>query len=247
MAVFAALAALMPRAPRMTVLLYHSVSASDDFFAVSPARLKAQIEEIQKHADIVPLSMAVSYAQGAPLQRDAVAITFDDGYRDFADNAVPIFSERNIPATVFAMGGEPDRKELGNEQPLLTAEDSHTLSHPLVTLGSHGATHRKLTKLSEADARAELIDSRKEIGRMFGALPKYFAYPKGAWNARVAGYAREAGYEAAFTVEQRAIRRGDSLWVLPRIQIDAATDDMLFKAKLTPAADMYYTLWKLFH
>lgn len=243
--ILGALARLVPRPPRLSILLYHSISESDDFFAVSPARLAEQIRTLKKRADIISFADAIAYLRGAPLRRDAVVLTFDDGYRDFAENAVPILTAERAPATVFVMGGDPDRGELGNEHPLMSSADAGLLEHSLITVGSHGATHRKLSKLSENEATREMCDSMESIARTFGSSPRFLAYPKGAWNTKVAVLAKEAGYEAACTVEQRAVVRSDSPWALPRIQIDSSTSPALFTAKLTPASDWYHALWKL--
>ncbi len=239
-----AVSVLVPRKPRMAVLLYHSISDSDDFFAVSPNVFKRHVEEIRKRADIVPLSAVSAYMRGEPLMRDAVAITFDDGYRDFVLNALPVLAALDAPATVFVMGGEPMRAELGNEHSLLSSDDGALLKNPLVNVESHAATHRKLTRIAEHEARAELADSRSRIAEIFGvSAPVYLAYPKGAWNANVAEYAKDAGYDAAFTVGGRSVKHSDSPYAIPRIQVDSSTTSLEFSAKLTPAADWYHALW----
>ncbi len=239
------LSKMITHRPRMTVLLYHSISNSSDFFAVSPDMFERQMQYIAKYGAPVPLSRAFAHAQGDAVTRDSVAITFDDGYKDFVTNALPILEKYNIPATVFLLSGMPSRADLGNDHSLLTTHDAKELRNPLVTIGSHGATHRKITKLSDSDAEQELVGSRTDIEKMFGVLPTYFAYPKGSFNKVVAEHARETEYAGAVTVIERGVRAGDSLFMLPRVQVDSRTTETIFKAKLSKTADWYYQLWSL--
>jgi peptidoglycan/xylan/chitin deacetylase (PgdA/CDA1 family) len=116
---------------------------------------------------------------------------------------------------------------------------------PLIGIGSHAVTHRKLPRLSPEELAHELVDSRTAIGEECGTVPSYLAYPKGSWNRAVEAAAAAAGYAAAFTVENRSVHLNDGRFALPRIQVDSTTTLAAFRAKLTPAADWYQALWKL--
>jgi peptidoglycan/xylan/chitin deacetylase (PgdA/CDA1 family) len=231
--------------PRMTVLLYHSVSDSDDFHAVTPAAFASQIEYLKRYFDVVPLSRAFAHAAGKSVEKDSVAITFDDGYRDFIENAQPILERFAAPATLFVLGGEADRRELGNAHPLIAREDIPRINRNLVDVGSHGMTHKKLTRLSEEDAKREMSESRDRIAQTYGEEPDYFSYAKGAVNGSVRRLAEEAGYEGAVSVIQRGVHEGDDLFALPRMQVDSETTFRIFCAKLSIAADWHHALWSL--
>lgn len=242
-----ALARALPHAPRAYVLMYHMVTEDKDFFAVTPAQLRTQLETISHCADIVPLADIVALAKGKRFKRDIVALTFDDGYRDFIENALPILHEYGAPATLFVAGGHVDRAALGNEYPLVDASDRAVLSDPLVTLGSHAITHRKLPRLTPEELTHELTGSKTYIEETYGTQVHYLAYPKGSWNSAVAAEAERAGYTAAFTVGNRSIRGVEGLFGFPRIQVDSTTSHIEFKAKLTPAIDWYTAMWSLQH
>jgi peptidoglycan/xylan/chitin deacetylase (PgdA/CDA1 family) len=241
-------ACMVPHRPRCTVLLYHSISNSKDFFAVSPEVFEKQMKYIQKRQSLVSLRDVLNYVQGLPFKRDSVAITFDDGYQDFVKIALPILKRLSIPATVFVLGKdeEVDRFELGNTEQLLTVRDVEQLKNPLITIGSHGVSHRKLTRLPSFEVVQEVHNSKSHIKEMYGIDPVYFAYPKGSWSDEVAVIVENAGYKAAFSVIETAAMKNSPLYAVPRIQIDGSTTWTQFKAKLTPAADWYYWLWKTF-
>lgn len=242
----ALVAHLVPQTPRMTVLLYHSISDEGDFFAVSPGEFRRQMEYVKQQMDIVPLERAFRHAAGERVLRDSVAIAFDDGYQDFLNTALPILKEFNIPATVFVLGDSPDRTQLENDLPLISVDELRALGHePLVMVGSHALTHKKLTKLSSEDLQHELTESSRLITERVGVAPRYLAYPKGAYNQVVIEATTRAGHEGGCAVIERGVQAGDNAYALPRIQVDASTTFSLFQTKFGVASDWYYAMWSL--
>jgi peptidoglycan/xylan/chitin deacetylase (PgdA/CDA1 family) len=63
---------------------------------VDPDNFRAQLRVLRAHADIVPLWEVRE--RGA---RPRVAVTFDDGYLDNLDTAVPLLEAAGAPATIF--------------------------------------------------------------------------------------------------------------------------------------------------
>ncbi|MFH1681175.1 MAG: polysaccharide deacetylase family protein [Candidatus Eisenbacteria bacterium] len=84
-----------------------------------------------------------------------------------------------------------------------------------IEIGSHGLTHRILTKIPEEEARREAAESRRTIGERTGRLPRLFAYPNGDRSARLVEIVREEGYAYAFSLRGRA---GDP-FDIPRINV----------------------------
>lgn len=239
-----ALTRALPHHPRMTILLYHSISDSPDFFAVAPEVFDRQMRYVSERYEVVQLSRAFEHASGKCVEHDSVAISFDDGYRDFLTEVLPILERYRIPATVFVLGDNPDRAELGTDHPLLAPEDFAKFSS-LITVGSHSLVHKKLTKMLVEDIVYEMVLSRESVKERVGTAPRYLAYPKGSYNEAVMRLASEAGYEGAVSVVERGVYSGDNAYALPRVQIDSTTTFRRFQAKLTQAADWYYTLWSL--
>lgn len=94
--------------PGAIVLGYHRVAeASSDplGLAVRPAHFARQVEALAERREIVRLgALPGLQAAGEPLERYA-ALTFDDGYADFAETVLPIIEARGVPATVFVATG----------------------------------------------------------------------------------------------------------------------------------------------
>jgi peptidoglycan/xylan/chitin deacetylase (PgdA/CDA1 family) len=94
-------------ARRFQVLAYHKVSADPHpFFApVHPNVFEQQMEFLSRCYRVMPLMELVERNRTGEVPDRAVAITFDDGYRDNYENAFPILKKYKLPATIFVTTG----------------------------------------------------------------------------------------------------------------------------------------------
>lgn len=89
---------------RSHVIAYHRFPAS------SVETLRRQCDYLRRRHRPVSLHDVVrSVDEGMPLPPGAVAVTVDDGYRDFYEHAYPVFRDYGIPVTVFLTSGFLDR------------------------------------------------------------------------------------------------------------------------------------------
>ena len=91
------------RTNNLQILLYHRVNdGRDPFFSGTPvAVFDQQMELLALHYQVLPLEEAIERLKSHDLPDNAVAITFDDGYRDNYENAFPILQKYSLPATIF--------------------------------------------------------------------------------------------------------------------------------------------------
>jgi peptidoglycan/xylan/chitin deacetylase (PgdA/CDA1 family) len=98
----------------LLVLGWHNVEGTPCFPSRDGAGLagfRDQLDWLGRHATVVPLTDALDRLRaGAPLPPRAVAITFDDGYRDNLELAVPELERRRMAATFFLVPGLLDRR-----------------------------------------------------------------------------------------------------------------------------------------
>jgi peptidoglycan/xylan/chitin deacetylase (PgdA/CDA1 family) len=96
-------------AQRLTILAWHNVEATWCYPAAAGAGvrgLRRQLQWLGRVANVVRLERALGDLEaGRPLPQRAVAVTFDDGYRDVLDLAVPILERLRLPATFFLVPG----------------------------------------------------------------------------------------------------------------------------------------------
>jgi peptidoglycan/xylan/chitin deacetylase (PgdA/CDA1 family) len=88
---------------------YHNVEPTWCFQAKQGAGLRGlerQLRAVRRFANVMPLHEALaSLAERRPLPPRAVAVTFDDGYRDNLTLAVPMLEGLSVPATFFLLPG----------------------------------------------------------------------------------------------------------------------------------------------
>jgi peptidoglycan/xylan/chitin deacetylase (PgdA/CDA1 family) len=154
--------------------------------------------------------------------RGLVGLTFDDGYADFVDFALPLLRGHGCGATVFVLPGRLDgqndwdplgpRKRLLGKRGILVAAAAQGIE-----IGSHGLTHVDLTKADDETLRAEVAASRALLSELIGAPVQGFCYPYGAIDQRVADAVRDAGYAYACAVDPGPLK---GLYALPRVHID---------------------------
>ena len=222
----------------VSVLMYHDVARSAWKHAISPVMFDRQLRHLARTRVPVSFEEVVQWAKGEKmLPRGAVAVTFDDGYEGFVDHALPALRKYSIPATLFLTAdlseqtGPPGHVRLSLKHlELLKAE-------PLISIESHGMTHRYLTSLEREVVHAELVDSAARIATYTGKRPRFFAYPYGARSAEVEDLVR-ASYEAAATITEGFVYYGNSAARLKRIQVDATMSHLLFKLRLTQALEV---------
>lgn len=95
------------RRQQFRILMYHNFPQSQ---ADLPAVLERQCAHLRKHYQPVSLRTVGEFLwEGRPLPDHAVAVTVDDGYRDYL-NAHAVFRRHGIPVTIFAVSGFLDRR-----------------------------------------------------------------------------------------------------------------------------------------
>lgn len=135
-----------------------------------------------------------------------VVITFDDGYRDLYDVVLPGLESRGVPFHVFLVTDYVGRQNdwdlsLGRRAFWhLDWPEIEDMTSRGVTFGSHGASHGDLTRMGAKEARAELDRSRAVIEEHLGRPARTVSYPFGRYDDAVKAAAREAGFDAAFSL-----------------------------------------------
>jgi peptidoglycan/xylan/chitin deacetylase (PgdA/CDA1 family) len=175
------------------VLMYHGLSAPGRFgeahYTVSPHALEALLGSVLETRPVADLPALLDGT--AP--SGSVVFTFDDGEASVASEALPIFQARGVRATVFVT-----TDWIGTEG-YLGPEEISRLVDAGWTVGSHGATHRFLSDLTDLEVRDELYRSRDALAEVLGELPEHGSLPGGRGDARVVRAARRAGYRSLAT------------------------------------------------
>jgi peptidoglycan/xylan/chitin deacetylase (PgdA/CDA1 family) len=232
-------------------LSYHSVAEDGPpYLSLKPRTFERQLEILARkgfrsggRADLERL------ASGARLPGRRAFLTFDDGFADTVTTALPRMSERGYAGIVFVLprhlerGAPLDWPEVAGEaarRPGLMRSVDWPMTEGLVEagweIGSHSLTHARLTTLSDEALRQELLDSRRLIATRLGRC-ELLAYPFGAWDARVARAAADAGYSFAFSLPFGHQLRATPMSI-PRVMVDDRDTSWRFRVKLSRAGRM---------
>lgn len=126
------------------------------------------------------------------------ALTFDDGLDDLYNEVYPRLKGLSLPFTAFISAELIDKPGY-----ISTKQLKEMAADPLVTIGSHGCTHRHLTKLTDDEVRREIFKSKNILESIIKKEVDLIAYPFGDAGRRERNHARKAGYRYGFDVIPR--------------------------------------------
>jgi peptidoglycan/xylan/chitin deacetylase (PgdA/CDA1 family) len=270
----------------LSILIYHRVLARPDpLFTeqVDARRFEQHLRLLTRWFKVMPLSEAVRRLHQRTLPSRAACITFDDGYADNAEVALPILQRWRVPATFFVASGFLDGGCMWNDAvvevvrnapgerlnlsrsgfgtydirctvrrravidmllaalrylppderlarvgsmarrftpTMLSSDQVLALHRAGMEIGAHTVSHPVLTAISNADARAEIANSRARLQEIIQAPVRLFAYPNGKpgqdFEKRHSNMLRSQGFDAAVTTAWGAARPDTDPFMLPR-------------------------------
>lgn len=204
-------------------LAYHRVTAvpavQTDIYTITPAGFAAQMNWLSwRGYRGVSLGEAVADSGNERL----VAITFDDGYRDFYTTVWPILRCYGFKATIFIVTGRLGQLADWTEAsgaPLLSWLEVSELAAQGIEVGVHGAVHQAFDQRETAVTQAELAIARQKVTEVTGVEPVGLAYPYGRYSPAIIAAAQAAGFAWAATARGGKNRPGTNPFTLRRTLI----------------------------
>jgi len=190
----------------VTILFYHRVADSfPNAWTISNRRFSQHIEWLERRFDLISLEEAQRRIRSGDSPRPAVALTFDDGYAENCDYALPLLIRKKIPCTYFVASmfvreGWPFPHDVAAGQPLPvnTPQQLRELADAGIEIGAHTRSHADLGRVTDPRVlHDEVVRSRDELAEMIGHPVRYFAFPYGMHrnlNAAAFSLAKDAGY-----------------------------------------------------
>lgn len=172
------------------ILMYHSIGHTygNPDGSITPLRLHGDLAYFDDHFSFVDLPDVL---EDSDEQR--LAVTFDDGYRDFLTEALPVLESLGVPATIFLIADlvtedPPNPSRFGidasSEEMLGTDDVCQLVDHELVTIGNHTKTHPDLPSIDAEALHEEILGARRALERQYDVTIGRFCYPGGKHDAQ---------------------------------------------------------------
>lgn len=235
--------ALAAPAKPVPILTYHNIGTPPDG-ATHPGlylaldKFRAQLALLARHG-----YRGVSMDEGLPFLRGerqgrVAIITFDDGYLDNLELALPALREHGFGATCYLVAehiGEFnawDSEQVRVKKPMMDLPRIREWLGGGMKIGSHSLTHPHLTRIDAERMRHEIAGSKTALEDRLGLAVDHFCFPYGDFDADCVTAAAAAGYVTAVTTERGRVRRGRRLLALPRIRNSGRRGAQVFPARL---------------
>ncbi|MGQ0734404.1 MAG: polysaccharide deacetylase family protein [Acidobacteriota bacterium] len=203
------------------ILTYHSIDSSGSVISIPPSTFGQHLRWLAS-SPVAVLSLPDLLRH--PNDSDALAITFDDAFTNFQDEAWPRLRDHGLSVTLFVPTGFVGQTNEWAETPggrmprlpILDWASLGRLQEDGVILGAHSRTHADLRTLDGTALEEEIWGSVEDVSRETGRRPDTFAYPYGYWTPAAASTVR-AACRCACTTELRPLGPGDDALLLPRL------------------------------
>ena len=192
---------------RATIVTFHRVTDDlpEDGITCGASKFQDFCEFFQRHFDVMPLSEQIARANAGIRIGGTLSITFDDGYLDNAEVAVPILEKVGVPATFFLTTGFVGSRAVpfwdqGLMRPAgwMSWDNVRSLAARGFEMGNHTDTHLDMGTAEIESIRRDLTTADAKLTQELGTPSRLFAYPFGG-RAQITRPARELVRELGFT------------------------------------------------
>jgi peptidoglycan/xylan/chitin deacetylase (PgdA/CDA1 family)/folate-dependent phosphoribosylglycinamide formyltransferase PurN len=229
---------------RVVVLCYHRVNDDlRDSLTVGVEQFDDQMALLARLYPMVSMEDLVAETFERNASRPAVAVTFDDGYLDNWEMAVPILVRHRVPAAFFVstamigtdLGFDHDRQRLGRTLPTMTWDHLMRMREMGFTIGSHTVSHINCARVDRDRLRNELVESRDTLRSRLGIESVVFAYPFGMPDditPEGLAMVRELGYSGCVSAYGGANDGPIDPFAIRRIGVSCGSSKIGFRAAL---------------
>jgi peptidoglycan/xylan/chitin deacetylase (PgdA/CDA1 family) len=216
---------------KIPVLAYHKIDFPTPDVKIrgaftAPQKFERQIAYLKRNGFefYTASEMIKFYLERGEFPRKAIAVTFDDGWKDKYVNAFPILKKYGAKATVFlvpaVIGKTSDQVTADGEGPRehLSEKDILEMSENGIEFASHSFSHKLFDRVSDEEIEFEVTESKKFIENLTQKECSTFAYPAGFFTDYAREAIKKAGYAAAFSTIYGSDDKLD-VYALNRVEI----------------------------
>jgi len=175
------------RAP-ISAIFYHRVADTHpNDWTIGCAGFERHVDYCRQNFDVVSLNEIQNRCTIGRSDRPAVSVTFDDGYAENCDFAIPLLVRHRIPCTYFVtlqhiLTGQPFDHDLqaGRPLPVNSVKQVRDMADAGIEIGLHSRTHIDFAEVTcRKTLQREIIDAKAQLADLIGHPIRYFAFPIG--------------------------------------------------------------------
>ena len=163
-------------------LVYHDIHSDNCY-----TNMSTSIDMFIKHINVIR-EMGFKIVSEITKEEGQIQLTFDDGFLGIYDN-IKIINELDVPVKLFII-----TSCIGKPSHLEKSQLVELSNNPLISIGSHTHSHRRLSALGNDDVKYELIYSKEMLEDLISDSVTDLCYPEGKFDNRVIKLARDIGY-----------------------------------------------------
>jgi peptidoglycan/xylan/chitin deacetylase (PgdA/CDA1 family) len=228
----------------LPVLMYHQIWPDGAYvpsdFVVAKSVFRHQMQYLAENGFTTPSAAELLERNGASAGKKRVLITFDDGYRNNAEQALPVLKEFGFRGVISLVGDRTLTTNLWDAHKGIPAGDLMSREEILavdaegvVEFASHSYGHKSLPGLNDEQLEEELVGSKLQLESLLGHPVTLFTYPYGDLNERVKQAVQRAGYRCAFAVHSGPMDFFGDLFEIRRVIIKNRDDEPYLFAKFS--------------
>lgn len=170
-------------------------------------------------------------------------LTFDDGFRNVLQNALPVLRETGFTATNYFVAGQVDGTNAWDASKgvptarLMNRDEIRAWAAAGHEVGSHTLDHVDLKTCGATVARRQIQDSKAALEDLTGNPVQAFCFPYGYYLPEQCELAQVAGYSTATTTRRGRAMAGDAMLELPRVPVARSTHFLSLLIKMLSARE----------
>jgi peptidoglycan/xylan/chitin deacetylase (PgdA/CDA1 family) len=230
----------------IAILTYHSLDDSGSVLSTPPRVFAEQMRRLKEWGvKVVSLDTVAQAVVSTVPYGGCVAITFDDGFKNIHEYALPVLHRYGFTATIFLVPHYCGKNNSWPSQwtsiprgPLLSWVEIGEMGKYGIDVGAHTLTHPDLTKMPLSQAEEEITQSKKIIEDHVGTEIRMFAYPYGRYDSGIREIVRKHFAGACTT----RLGRNDAFsdpYGLRRVDMYYLSHPALFRALSSKVLDGY--------
>lgn len=225
------------------ILMYHQIGTPPPKgtrlrgATVHPKRFAQQMRWLKRFGYTgLSLQQLTPYLKGEKTGK-VFGITFDDGYVNVYENALPVLKALGFSSTHFIVtaeiGGQNHWAQKNGSLPAAMMNTSQLRDWVAQgqEIGSHTVDHVYMSKVDRVEGMRQLIESKETLESLLQQEITSFCYPYGAESLEARHWVQEAGYQVAVTTERGLATHEDDRYALPRVNILRSTHLLHFLRK----------------